>query len=55
MILFIIIVLILLCLALYAVQLIPLPGPAPVKGIIMALIVVLAIFAIAQRAGIGLV
>lgn len=54
MLVFIIIVLILLALALYAVELIPLPGPFPVKRIIQALVVVLAIVVIADRAGIGL-
>lgn len=51
LIVFIILVLIVLALLLYAVQLIPLPGPAPLKQLIMALIVVLAALWIAEHAG----
>ena len=52
LILFVIIVLVLLALAIYAVELLPLPGPPQLKLIIEALIVVLAILAIADRAGV---
>lgn len=51
--LFILVVLIILALALYAVQLVPLPGPGFIKQLIMVIFVVVAIFLIAQRAGIA--
>lgn len=49
--LFAIFVLIVLALVLYAVNLVPLPGPAVIKQLIQALIVLIAAFVIAQRAG----
>lgn len=52
LIIFIIVVLILLALGLYAVGLIPLPGPPFIKPMIQALLVVLAILVIANKAGV---
>jgi hypothetical protein len=51
-ILFIIIVLVVLALALYCVQLLPIPGAPPIKQIIMALCVLVAILVICDRAGV---
>lgn len=52
-ILFIIVVLIVLALACYCVSILPLPGPPPIKPCIEVLLVVLAIVAILDHAGLG--
>lgn len=53
LVLFIIVVLIVLALACYVVQLLPIPGPPPIKPCIEALLVVVAIIAILDRAGLA--
>ena len=49
----IVVVLIVLALAYYAVELLPLPGPPPIKPIIQCIFVIIAILVIVQRAGLA--